>query len=216
LSTAYHPQTDGQSERANQRVEQYLQIYGNDEQNDWAELLPLAQYTHNATRNESTNATPFELLIGRTPTYQIKEQETSVPEITRRKSWLERGRLRVQAAVKSARKIVELRAIRKKGKRNYKGFEEGEQVWLEGTNLRLSHPMAKLAPRRYGPFKITKKISPVVFRLELPAHWTIHDVFHASLLTPYRETVEHVTVTATILIRDLFLLFTALSSLYPK
>jgi hypothetical protein len=89
------------------------------------------------------------------------------------------------------RKIVELRTTRKKGKRSYKGFEEGEQVWLEGTNLRLSHPTAKLAPRRYGPFEITKKISPVVFRLKLPTHWTIHDVFHASLLTPYRETVEH-------------------------
>jgi hypothetical protein len=135
LSTAYHPQTDGQSERANQRVEQYLRIYGNDEQNNWAELLPLAQYTHNATRNESTNAAPFELLIGRTPTYQIQEQETPVPEITRRKSWLERGRLRAQAAMKSARKMVELRTARKKGKRSYKGFEEGEQVWLEGTNL---------------------------------------------------------------------------------
>jgi hypothetical protein len=182
---------DGQLERANQRVEQYLRIYGNDEQNDWAELLPLAQYTHNTTRNESTNATPFKLLIGRTPTYQIQEQETPVPEITRQKSWLERGRLQAQAAIKSTRKMVELRATRRKGKRSYKGFEEGEQVWLEGTNLQLSHPMAKLAPRRYGPFKITKKISPVVFRLELLAHWTIHDVFHASLLTPYRETIEH-------------------------
>jgi hypothetical protein len=67
----YHPQMDGQSERANQRVEQYLRIYGNDEQNDWAELLPLAQYTHNATRNESTNTMPFELLIGCTPTVTI-------------------------------------------------------------------------------------------------------------------------------------------------
>jgi hypothetical protein len=123
----------------------------------------LAQYTHNVTRNESTNTTPFELLIGRTPTYQIQEQETPVPDIARRKSWLERGRLRAQAAIKSARKIVELRAARKKGKKSYKGFEEGEQVWLEGTNLRLSHPTAKLAPRRYGLFKIAKKISPVVF-----------------------------------------------------
>jgi hypothetical protein len=172
-------------------VEQYLQIYGNDEQNDWADLLPMAQYTHNATRNESTNATPFELLIGRTPTYQIQEQESPVPEVTRRKSWLERARLRAQAAIRNARKVVELRTARKKGRRSYKEFEEGDRVWLEGTNLRLSHPTAKLAPRRYGPFKIKKKISPIVFQLELPKHWTIHDVFHASLLTPYRETEEH-------------------------
>jgi hypothetical protein len=81
------------------------------------------------------NATPFELLIGCTPTYQIQEQESPVPEITRQKLWLERGRLRAQAAMKNARKVVELRTARKKGERNYKGFEEGDQVWLEGTNL---------------------------------------------------------------------------------
>jgi hypothetical protein len=87
--------------------------------------------------------------------------------------------------------MLEQRTIRKKGERHYKGHEPGDLVWLEGTNLRLSHPTAKLAPKRYGPFKITKKISPVVFQLELPGHWTIHNVFHASLLTPYRETQEH-------------------------
>jgi hypothetical protein len=62
ISTAFHPQTDGQSERANQRVEQYLRIYGNAEQNDWAQLLPLAQFVHNTWTNETTGRTPYELL----------------------------------------------------------------------------------------------------------------------------------------------------------
>jgi hypothetical protein len=99
LSTAYHPQTDGQSERANQQVEQYLRIYGNNETNDWSELLPMAQYMHNTWKNESTQATPFKLLIGHTPMIQIEEKDLAVPEITRRKEWLERGRLRAQAAL---------------------------------------------------------------------------------------------------------------------
>jgi transposase InsO family protein len=102
LSTAYHPQMDGQSERANQQVEQYLRIYSNDEKNDWAELLPMAQYTHNAWKNESIQATPFEVLIGNTPTIQVEEKDLAVPEIARRKDWLERGRLRVQAALRNA------------------------------------------------------------------------------------------------------------------
>ena len=89
LSTAYHPQTDGQSKRANQRVEQYLWIYGNEEKNNWVKLLPLAQYTHNTWTNESTKATPFELLIGHTPTMEVQETGISVPEIKRRKAWLE-------------------------------------------------------------------------------------------------------------------------------
>jgi hypothetical protein len=191
LSTAYHPQTDGQSERANQRVEQYLRIYGNNEKNDWVSLLPMAQYTHNATRNESIQATPFEVLIGSTPTIQIAERDLAIPELARRKEWLERGRLQAQAALRHAHQLLEKRTARRKGERHFLGHQEGDLVWLEGTNLQLSHPSAKLAPKRYGPFKITKKISEVVFRLELPTHWTIHNVFHASLLTPYRETIEH-------------------------
>jgi hypothetical protein len=86
---AYHPQTNGQSERANQRVEQYLWIYGNDEQNDWVGLLLLAQYTHNMTQNKSTGATPFELLIGCTPTIQVQKQESTIPKVACQKFWLE-------------------------------------------------------------------------------------------------------------------------------
>jgi Chromo (CHRromatin Organisation MOdifier) domain len=67
----------------------------------------------------------------------------------------------------------------------------GSKVWLEGTNLKLTHPKAKLDTKRYGPFLITKAISPVVFQLALPPQWHIHDVFHASLLTPYKETEEY-------------------------
>jgi Chromo (CHRromatin Organisation MOdifier) domain len=64
-------------------------------------------------------------------------------------------------------------------------------VWLEGTNLKLTHPKAKLDAKRYGPFPITKEVSPVVFQLVLPPQWRVHNVFHASLLTPYKETEEH-------------------------
>jgi hypothetical protein len=64
-------------------------------------------------------------------------------------------------------------------------------VWLKGVNLKLTHPKAKLDAKRYGPFHITKEISPVVFQLALPPQWHIHNMFHASLLTPYKEMEEH-------------------------
>jgi len=65
-------------------------------------------------------------------------------------------------------------------------------VWLEGTNLRLpTNVTPKLSPRRYGPFKVAAIISAVAYKLELLTHWKIHDVFHASLLTPYKETSQH-------------------------
>ena len=70
-------------------------------------------------------------------------------------------------------------------------FKEGGQVWLEAKNLALSYQTHKLAPKRHGPFTITKQVSPVAYCLALPPTWTIHDIFHTSLLTPYCETNEH-------------------------
>jgi hypothetical protein len=79
----------------------------------------------------------------------------------------------------------------KKSQCHYQKYEVGEKVWLEGTNLKMMHLSSKLAPKRYGPFTITKVISPVVVCLKLPDQWQIHDVFHTSLITPYTETPEH-------------------------
>jgi hypothetical protein len=74
---------------------------------------------------------------------------------------------------------------------NFKPFQVNDKVWLEGTNLNLPYLSKKLAPRRYGPFKVVAKISNVAYRLELPPTWKIHDSFHASLLTLYKETEKH-------------------------
>ena len=115
----------------------------------------------------------------------------SIPELMRQKEWLERGQLCAQAALRHSQQLLVERTKRKKGERHYHGFKEGDQVWLKGTNLQLSHPSAKLVPKWYSPFKVLGEISPVVYRLELPPHWTLHNVFHASLLTPYQEMPEH-------------------------
>jgi hypothetical protein len=64
-------------------------------------------------------------------------------------------------------------------------------VWLEGANLKRMYPKSKLDAKRYSPFPITKEVSPMVFQLALPLQWHIHNVFHASLLTPYKEMEEH-------------------------
>jgi len=67
-------------------------------------------------------------------------------------------------------------------------YNTRDLVWLEGKNLRLPYQATKLAPKRYGPFKIIKEISPVVYQLALPLTWRIHDMFHATLLSPYHKT----------------------------
>jgi hypothetical protein len=74
---------------------------------------------------------------------------------------------------------------------NFKPFQVNNKVWLEGTNLNLPYLTKKLAPRQYGPFRVVTRISNVTYRLELPSTWKIHDSFHTSLLTPYKETEKH-------------------------
>jgi hypothetical protein len=70
-------------------------------------------------------------------------------------------------------------------------WKTGRLVWLKGKNLPLPYGSIKLAPRHHSPFKITKIISPVAIRLKLPTQWSIHPVFHTSLITPYTETPSH-------------------------
>ena len=64
-------------------------------------------------------------------------------------------------------------------------------MWLEGTDIKTTHPTAKLTPKRHGPFTIKEAVSAVTYRLNLPPSWKIWNAFHASLLTPYRETDSH-------------------------
>ena len=70
-------------------------------------------------------------------------------------------------------------------------FNVNDWVWLDAKNLRLPYQVTKLAPKCYGPFRISKEVSPVAYQLDLPASWSIHDVFHASLFLPYQENAIH-------------------------
>src|SRR5713226_290905 len=96
-------------------------------------------------------------------------------------------------ATMKERRLQAITAINQssKGQDVPSSFLVGTQVWLEGTHLRLPYQATKLAPKRYGPFEITREISPVAYQLCLPIAWNIHNVFHTSLLSPYRETDTH-------------------------
>ena len=73
----------------------------------------------------------------------------------------------------------------------YTPFIIGEQVWLEGTHLKLPYETMKLAPRQYRPFTVVAKVSDVAYKLQLPIMWKIHDIFHVLQLMPYKETEKH-------------------------
>ena len=75
--------------------------------------------------------------------------------------------------------------------RGFTPFQKGQQVWLEAKNLRFLTDHKKLAMKRQGPFEIIEVLGPLTYKLKLPNQWRIHPVFHASLLTPYRENSTH-------------------------
>jgi Chromo (CHRromatin Organisation MOdifier) domain len=191
ISTAYHAQTDGQSEHSNQWLEQYVHIYTNYQQTDWTTWLLLAQFVHNSWTSSTTRKTPFDLLMGYMPRLHVSTSPSHIPEAASPRDRLLMAHTTALTALKNAQHMLLKHTLRKKGQCHFHPFVVGQKVWLEGTNLKTSHPTKKLAPKRYGPFPITDVISPVVYRLTLPLSWKIHNVFHVSLLTPYKETEEH-------------------------
>jgi len=183
LSTAFHPQTDGLSERKNQWVEQYLRLVANAQQGDWSKWLTVASAVHNDHVNATLGTTPSEVLLGYRPTlHPNQERETNNQAVERRLEIMTQRRAQAIAAInKTAHKSPT--PIEK--------FKIGDQVWLEASHLKLPYHTPKLAPRRQGPFRVSKIISPVAYQLALPLSWGIHNVFHASLLLPYRETTAY-------------------------
>jgi hypothetical protein len=186
LSSAYHPQTDGETERLNQELETYLRIFCDGQPEKWAELLPMAEYSHNLARHSFTGKSPFSLILGYKPCSYPPIGKMFLPALESRLSELEDAQREALAAHEKAQ-----RTMRERISSKFRPWKVGDKVWLEGRNLRLRYPSRKLAPRREGPFEIAQLIFPVAFRLRLPPTWKIHDVFHASLLSSYRETVEH-------------------------
>ena len=190
FSTAYHPQTDGQTERVNQELETYLRILCANHPDKWPEYLPLAEFTHNNRIHSAIHMSPFQAIMGYEPrTIPTTFPETSVPSVNQRIKNLQNIRDEAAAAHEIARQKMAER-VRKK----YEPFKLGEKVWLEATNLKLNTPNRKLSHKREGPFKIIEVLGPVTFKLELPNQWkqrNIHPVFHASLLSKYKENDIH-------------------------
>src|SRR6266566_155597 len=183
VSMAFHPQTDGLSERKNQWVEQYLHLVTSASPEDWTYWLTIATTVHNNRRNATTGLSPNEILIGYEPTLQLAATPPSNNDTAENRvdMLIEKRALAIEAINQAA----------KQGGVPPAQYKKGEQVWLEATNLNLRHQKTKLAPKRYGPFTIKEEVSPVAYRLDLPLAWNIHNVFHASLLSPYHETHQH-------------------------
>ena len=184
ISSAYHPQTDGQSERTNQTLETILRIYCNHQQDNWADWLKIAQYVINCCPSSTTKKPPYELWMGFIPRTHQPTRIGNVPALEERKSRLLQACNDAQEAISKAQSLWQKSP-------HFLRYHVDQQVWLEGTHLCTTHPTNKLRAKRFGPFKILEVLSPVTYRLELPASWKIHNAFYAAVLHPYKETAIH-------------------------
>ena len=184
LSTAFHPQTDGQTERQNQTLEQYLRGYVNYQQDDWARLLPMAEFAYNNSRHASTGVSPFFAYTGTHPSMGVNTQEgpIDIPSAQERIQGLDRTRKEMSSFWQKT--VADQARYHNKSTKD-RSYSVGDLVWLAGKNIRTVRPNRKLDYKFHGPFRITDAIGKQAYKLELPKTMQVHPVFHVSLLEPY-------------------------------
>ena len=174
LSSSYHPQIDGQIERVNQILEQYLRYSLRYQQDDWIDLLPLVELTFNNTIHGSTGVTPFFSNYG----FNI-----SIPGNSVNPSTEERARTLANIHQDVSLQLILLgnryKAQAYQHRSAAPSFVVGDQLWLLHRHIDTTRPCGKLD---------YKKLDPVTFWLELPPHFRIHNVFHVSLLEPHHPS----------------------------
>ena len=186
LSTAFHPRTDGQTERVNAVLEQYLRCYIDYQQTDWSTLLPIAEFAYNNATHSTTKTTPFFANLGYHPKFSV-----TIPRITKDnvpvsdriqalKDLHSEMKFNIQTALEAHARHFNTKVT------SQPDFQIGDKVWLNSTNLRTARPARKLDYKRVGPFTVLEKVGTRSYRLELPRTMKVHPVFHVSLLERFQ------------------------------
>ena len=187
MSSSFHPQTDGQTERVNQTLETYLRHFVSAELNDWDTLLSRAEFAHNAAYHSSVGQTPFVLNSGFQPRTPPADRLEDVHPASA--AFVERW----QAALAFARRCLIAAQQRQKvfadQRREEKVFSVGDKVLLSTKylNIKRAETSRKLLPKWVGPFEVVRAVGPVAYELKMYPGWRVHPVFHVSLLEPYRS-----------------------------
>ncbi len=186
MTTAWHSQTNGGTERVNREIQLFLSVFCINNPSSWVAALKKAEFVYNNRTHADRTQTPFELWYGQAPrAIPTAFDYLDYPKTKERLALLQQWRNDAHIAHEYTRQ-----KMAEKIKSTFKPFLLGQQVWLEGRNLSIPYNK-KITTKREGPFKIIEKMSSVNYKLKLPNKWNIHDTFHATLLSPYKETQVH-------------------------
>jgi len=195
MSTAFHPQTDGQTERINQNIEIYLRHYLDWEQENWVSLLPIAQLALNNHISSTTKVTPFFANYGRHPDL-FRDPIPGIKSLEGQKAVKHMQGL-YQKCETNIRNMQQNIMIHENENRKNPQLKEGDRVFVLTKNFGTKRNSKKLDAVKVGPFLITKQTSPVNYKVALPADTRKHQVFHISQLEladpaiPLQETFWH-------------------------
>jgi len=187
-STAWHPQTDGQTECVNQELDQFLRLFVNERQNDWYDLLPIAEFQHNNHVHSTMQQPLFLLDTGRIPRMGFEPSQApsgleTVNEFTERmKSATEEAK----SAIHKAQEDMTRYYNRKRTPAPV--YKPGDRVYLDASDIKTTRPSPKLSHRRLGPFEIERQVGPLAYRLKLPHGMRqLHPVFNVVKLSAAPE-----------------------------
>uniref|UniRef100_A0A8C5CMX5 Integrase catalytic domain-containing protein n=1 Tax=Gadus morhua TaxID=8049 RepID=A0A8C5CMX5_GADMO len=183
LSSGFHPQSNGQSERVNQEMEAALRCISHANPSSWNSQLPWVEYAHNTLVNASSGLSPFMASLGYQPAlFPELEEEISVPSVQAHMRRCRRTWKRTRAALVRASFRSQLQANRRRLPAPL--YVPGQRVWLRAKDLPLKGISPKISPRFIGPFEIEAIINPCAVRLRLPPSLRIHPTFHVSQVKP--------------------------------